>query len=50
MKFYIKQKVFTLKDKFDITDEHQNLKYQVKGKFMSISNRLELLDTSGNVL
>jgi len=50
MRFYIRQKVFTLKDKFDITDEQQNLKYQVKGHFMSISNKMELLDTSGATL
>lgn len=47
MKFYIKQKVFTFKDKFDISDEHQNPCYQVKGKLMSISNKLELQDLSG---
>ncbi len=50
MKFYIKQKVFSLKDKFNITDENQNLKYQVKGKIMSIQNKLELLDEKGEVL
>jgi uncharacterized protein YxjI len=50
MKFYIKQKVFTLKDKFKITDEAQNPIYEVKGKFMSITNKLELLDINENVL
>jgi len=50
MKFYIRQKIFTLKDKFDITDEAQNLKFQVKGKFMSITNKMELLDPSGAML
>ena len=50
MKFYIKQKVFTLKDKFNITDENQNLLYQVKGKFMSITNKLELQNTNGDTL
>jgi uncharacterized protein YxjI len=50
MKFYIKQKVFTLKDKFKITDESQSPLYEVKGKFMSITNKLELLDLSENVL
>ncbi len=50
MKFYIKQKVFTFKDQFNITDENQNLKYQIKGKFMSITNKLDLMDPSGNVI
>lgn len=50
MKFYIKQKVFTFKDQFTIMDENQNLQYQVKGKFMSITNKLELLDKNGEVL
>lgn len=47
MIFYIKQKVLSIKDKFDVYDEQQNLEYQVKGRFMSISNKLELLDLSG---
>lgn len=50
MKFYIKQKVFTFKDQFNIMDESQNLLYQVKGKFMSITNKLEFLDKNGEVL
>ena len=44
MKFYIKQKVFTLKDHFNIMNEEQEIQYQVKGKFMSISDKLQLLD------
>lgn len=50
MRFYIKQKVFSIKDKFKIMDEFQNAIYEVKGKIMSLSNRLELLDLSQNVL
>jgi len=50
MKFYIKQKIFTLKDKFNIMDESQNIKYQVKGKFMSLKNKLELLDSDENLI
>jgi uncharacterized protein YxjI len=50
MKFYIKQKVFSFKDQFKVTDDNQNLKYEVKGKFMSISNKLELMDSYGKVL
>jgi uncharacterized protein YxjI len=50
MKFYIKQKVFTFKDKFTVMDEQQNIKYEVKGKFMSIKNKLELTNQSGEIL
>ena len=44
MKYYVKQKVFSLKDKFFIKDFDQNDVYKVEGKFMSISNKLQLLD------
>ena len=47
MKYYVKQKVFTLKDKFTIKDFDQNDVYQVQGKFMSISNKLQLLRLDG---
>lgn len=50
MKFYIKQKVFTFKDKFKITDESQNVLYEIKGKLLSIRNKLDLYDKDGNVL
>lgn len=50
MRFYIKQKVFSIKDKFKVTDEHQNELYEVQGKFMSISNKLELKNMQGQVL
>ena len=48
MKYYIKQKVFSLRDKFTIKDYSQNDLYQVQGKFMSISNKLELLNMDGS--
>ena len=47
MKYYVKQKVFTLKDKFFIKDYDQNDIYQVQGKFMSISIKLQLLKPDG---
>lgn len=50
MKFYIKQKVFTFKDKFTVMDERQNIKYEVRGKFMSMKNKLELTDQNGDTL
>ena len=50
MKFYIQQKVFSFKDQFSIYDENQTLKYQVKGKFVSLSNKLQFLDANGELL
>ena len=48
MKYYIKQKVFSLKDKFTIKDYSQNDVFQVEGKFISISNKLQLLNMDGS--
>ena len=42
MKFYVKQKVFSLKDRFKILDESENEAYQVSGKMFSFKNKLEL--------
>ena len=40
----------TFQDKFNVTDENQNLLYQVKGKFMSLHNKLELTNKDGDLL
>lgn len=48
MKFYVKQKVFSFKDKFKVLDETQKELYSVEGKFFSISNKLELLNLNGS--
>ena len=50
MRFYIKQKIFSFKDKFDITDEQQNPQFKVEGKFMSISNKLNLMNNQGETV
>lgn len=50
MRFYIKQKVFSFRDKFRIMDEQQNELYQVGGKFFSIQNKLELLNMDGSTV
>lgn len=50
MKFYIKQKVFSFKDKFRVFDENENLQYEIKGKVVSITNKLEFLDKNGELL
>lgn len=50
MKFYIKQKVFSIKDKFSIKDEQGNDCYQVSGKMMSLHNKLDILNMSDEVV
>ena len=39
MKLYIKQKVFTIKDKFTVKDEAGNDKYFVEGKLLSLGKK-----------
>lgn len=48
MKFYIKQKILSFRDKFRIMDESQKEVYTVEGKFFSIQNKLELLNANGS--
>lgn len=50
MQYFIKQKVFTLKDKFNITDEQQNTLFQVEGKMFSITNKLTLTNPTGDII
>lgn len=45
---YIKQKVFTIGDKFSIYDVNGNEVYTVKGEVFTLGKRLHLYDTSGN--
>jgi uncharacterized protein YxjI len=39
---YIKQKVFALVDRFKVFDEAQNLQYEAKGKFFTLSSQKDL--------
>lgn len=48
MKFYIKQKVFTIVDKFSIYDENENEAYWVEGDFFTIGKKLDLFDKDNN--
>lgn len=45
MKLYMKQKVFSLKQDFDIVDEHQKAVYTVEGKLMAIRRQLKIHDS-----
>lgn len=48
MNLYMKQKVFSLKDKFYIYDEEQNPVYYLEGKMFSIHGKHYLYDMNGN--
>lgn len=48
MDLYIKQKVFSWKDKFSIYDVNGNPEYNVEGEFFTIGKKLHLYDLNGN--
>ena len=43
MHLYIKQKVLTLRDRFQVYDDNEQAKYNVEGKFISIGKKLRIL-------
>lgn len=45
---YIKQKVFSLAERFTVKDEHEQDKYYIKGSFLSIPKTFEIEDLNGN--
>jgi len=47
LKYYIKQKVFTLKDKFTVKDETGSDIFYVEGEFFSIGKKLHLYTMDG---
>ena len=50
MKYYIKQKVFSIGDRFHIYDENGNERFEVQGKFFSIGKKLRLYSMTGEEL
>lgn len=48
MKLYIQEKVFSLRNHFNVYDEHDNEKFQVEGKLFSIGAKLTVYDSQGN--
>ncbi len=48
MKLYIKQKVFSFKDKFNIFDERGEVKYTAAGEIFTLGKKLHVTDTAGN--
>lgn len=47
MKLYIKQKIFSIKDKYDILDFNGNVVYDVTSELFTLAAKLHLYDTSG---
>ncbi|MGM0165680.1 hypothetical protein IGI39_000622 [Enterococcus sp. AZ135] len=47
-KLYIKQKVFSIGEKFTVMDEEQQPRYFVKGSFMKIPKTFRIDDERGN--
>lgn len=50
MRYLIKEKIFSLGDKFNIQDENGGVRYQVEGKVFSIGNKLKIYDLNGKEL
>jgi uncharacterized protein YxjI len=50
MKYVIKQKIWSFKDKFNIKDEFGHDSYMVESKFFSVGNQLHVTDMQSNPL
>ena len=48
MKLYIKQRVFSWRDRFTVKDESGNDRYSAVGEFISWGKKLHILDANGN--
>ncbi|MBO4636052.1 MAG: LURP-one-related family protein [Clostridiales bacterium] len=47
MRLYIKQKVFSLRAKFNITDQQGYERYHVEGELLSLTRKLHIYDAGG---
>lgn len=50
MKLYIKQRIFSIGDKYDIYDINENVVFDVQREIFTIGAKLHLCDPSGNEL
>lgn len=50
MQLYMKQKVFSWKDKFSVMNSYGEDKYYVEGKIISVGKKLRIYDSAGNEL
>ena len=47
MKLVLKEKAFSLKERFNVTDEEERTLYTVEGKLFSWGHQLDITDVSG---
>ena len=47
MQLVLKEKVFSIKDRFEVTDDQQNVLYTVEGKLLSWGHQLDITDAGG---
>lgn len=47
MRLYIKQKVFSFRDKFNIYDENGNVRYTATGEILTLGKKLHITDSTG---
>lgn len=50
MRYLVRQRIFAFNDSFHITDENQRPVFQIEGKLLTIGNKLNIYDMSGNQL
>ena len=50
MNLYIKQKIFSLTDRYNVYDEKENLYFDVDSEFLAMTSKLHLMDLGGNEL
>ena len=50
MRYILKQKLFTIGNRFTIKDENENDKYVVQGELFTFGNKLRFMDVYGNEL
>ncbi|MFH0792566.1 MAG: LURP-one-related family protein [bacterium] len=50
MKYKMRQRILSLSDRFDITDQNDRICYQVQGKILSLGKKLYLRDADGKDL
>lgn len=48
--FYLKQKVFSLRDRYKIFDENQEVLYYVKGHYFSITHKMDFVDEKSDAV
>ncbi len=48
MNLYIKQKVFSFKDRFNIFDGNGNIRYTAEGELFTLGKKLHVRDTAGD--